>query len=159
MSILGWCNVETVSPPGFQGLSCSKVQGFEDGFFQKLFKGYIFCFLGHLVDGQLFELFARETNLKKKRSVILKWKYYVYYYYSVLESLVTTLELPHISHHYIRHSYFCPPPHCVLNQGSKSYCRNKWKQYFSPNSTPQKFPKHPVLYVVNESVLASNILR
>ena len=28
-----------------------------------------FCFLGHLVGGQLFELFARETNLKEKRSV------------------------------------------------------------------------------------------
>jgi hypothetical protein len=28
-----------------------------------------FCFLSHLVGGQLFEQFARETNLKKKRSV------------------------------------------------------------------------------------------
>ena len=27
-----------------------------------------FCFLGHLVGGQRFELFARETNLKKKSS-------------------------------------------------------------------------------------------
>ena len=71
MSFLGRCNVETVSPPGFQGLSCSKVEGFEGGLFQKKFKGYIFCFLGHLVGGQLFELFAHETNLKKKRSVSL----------------------------------------------------------------------------------------
>ena len=36
---------------------------------QKLFKGYIFCFLVHSVGGYVFELFARETNLKKKRSV------------------------------------------------------------------------------------------
>ena len=41
------------------------------GLFQKLFKGYIFCFLGHLVGGQLFELFARETTLKKQSSVPL----------------------------------------------------------------------------------------
>ena len=45
--------------------------GFEGGLFKKLFKGYIFCFLGHLVGGQLFELFARETNLKKKSSVCM----------------------------------------------------------------------------------------
>ena len=31
--------------------------------------GYIFSFLGHLVG---FELFARETNLKKKSSVHMK---------------------------------------------------------------------------------------
>ena len=30
-------------------------------------------FLGHLVGGQLFELFARETNLKKKSSVRYWW--------------------------------------------------------------------------------------
>ena len=69
MSFLDQCNVETVSRLGFQGLSCSKVAGFEGGSFQKLFKGYIFCFLGHLVGGQLNEQFAHETNLKKKRSV------------------------------------------------------------------------------------------
>ena len=39
--------------------------------FQKLFKGYIFCFLGHLVGRYIFELSARETNLMKKRSVRL----------------------------------------------------------------------------------------
>ena len=39
--------------------------------FQKLFKGYIFCFLGHSVGRYIFELFARETNLKKKHSVSL----------------------------------------------------------------------------------------
>ena len=69
MSFLGRCNVEVVSPPGFQGLSCSKVEGFEGGLFQKLFKGYIFCFLGHLVGRYIFELPTRETNLMKKRSV------------------------------------------------------------------------------------------
>ena len=69
MSFLGRCNVETVSPPGFQGLSCSKVQGFEGGLFQKLFKGYIFCFLGHLVGRYIFGLSTRETNLMKKRTV------------------------------------------------------------------------------------------
>ena len=39
--------------------------------FQKLFKGYIFCFLGRLVGEKIFEQYARETNLKKKRSVRL----------------------------------------------------------------------------------------
>ena len=39
--------------------------------FQKLFKGYIFCFLGHLVGRYIFELSARETNLMKKRTVRL----------------------------------------------------------------------------------------
>ena len=43
--------------------------GFEVALFQKHFKGYIFCFLGHSVSKYIFELFARETNLKKKRSV------------------------------------------------------------------------------------------
>ena len=71
MSFLGQCSVDTVSPPSFQGLSCSKVQGFEGGLFQKLFKGYIFCFLGHLVGRYIFELSGRETNLMKKRSVHL----------------------------------------------------------------------------------------
>ena len=51
MSFLSQCNVDTVSRSGFQGLSCSKVAGFEGGFFQKLFKGYIFCLLGHFVGG------------------------------------------------------------------------------------------------------------
>ena len=32
--------------------------------------GYIFYFLGQLFSGQLFELFARETNLKKQSSVV-----------------------------------------------------------------------------------------
>ena len=39
--------------------------------FQKLFQGYIFCFLGDSFGWYLFEQYARETNLKKKRSVIL----------------------------------------------------------------------------------------
>ena len=43
--------------------------GFEGGSSQKLFKGYIFCFLCHLVGRCIFELNARETNLMEKRSV------------------------------------------------------------------------------------------
>ena len=53
----------------FANVKNSKVAGFESGLFQKLFKGYIFCFLGHLVGRYIFELSARETNLIKKRSV------------------------------------------------------------------------------------------
>ena len=71
MSILGRCNVEMVSHPGFQGLSCSKVAGFEGGLFQKLVKGYIFVLWVTQLEGQLFEQFACETNLKKKGSVNL----------------------------------------------------------------------------------------
>ena len=37
--------------------------------FQKMINGYIFYFLGLLFSGQLFEIFARETNLKKQSSV------------------------------------------------------------------------------------------
>ena len=66
---LSQCNVEIVPRPGFKGLSCSKTAGFEGGLFQKNFNGYIFYFLGQLFGGQLFELFARETNLKKQSSV------------------------------------------------------------------------------------------
>ena len=39
--------------------------------FQKIINGYIFYFLGQLFGGQLFDLFARETNLKKQSSVCL----------------------------------------------------------------------------------------
>ena len=47
-----------------------KIAGFEEGgLFQKIVNGYIFYFLGQLFCGQLFELFARETNLKKQSSV------------------------------------------------------------------------------------------
>ena len=74
MPFLGWCNVEIVSSPGFQDLSCSKVTGFEGSFFQKLLQGYIFCFLGYLLRGQLFERFACETKLKKKHSVSMHLK-------------------------------------------------------------------------------------
>ena len=34
-----------------------------------MINGYIFYFLGQLFSGQLFEIFARETNLKKQSSV------------------------------------------------------------------------------------------
>ena len=46
-----------------------KSRGLRVVLFQKKFKGYIFCFLGHSVGGYVFELFAHETNLKKKHSV------------------------------------------------------------------------------------------
>ena len=39
--------------------------------FQKLFQGYICCFLGDSFGRCIFEQYARETNLKKKRSVIV----------------------------------------------------------------------------------------
>ena len=39
--------------------------------FQKLFQGYIVCFLGDSFGRYVFEQYARETNLKKKRSVTL----------------------------------------------------------------------------------------
>ena len=71
MSFLGRCNVETASCPGLQGLSCSKVAGFEGGFMHQLFKGYIFCFHVHSDGRCIFELSAHETNLMKKRSVRL----------------------------------------------------------------------------------------
>jgi hypothetical protein len=38
--------------------------------FQKLFQGYIFCFLGDSFGRCIFEQYASETDLKKKRSVI-----------------------------------------------------------------------------------------
>ena len=45
----GRCNVETASHPGLQGLSCSKVQGFEGGFIPKNIPGLFFLFSGGLV--------------------------------------------------------------------------------------------------------------
>ena len=39
---------------------------------ENLFKGYIFGFLGVSIGRYVFEQFARETNLKKKRSVSTK---------------------------------------------------------------------------------------
>ena len=41
--------------------------------FQKIINGYIFYFLGQLLGGQLFELFAGETKLKKQSSVVGGW--------------------------------------------------------------------------------------
>ena len=71
MSFLDQYNVEAASFPGIYSLSCSNDEGFEGSLFQKLFKGYIFCFLGVSIGRYVFEQFARETNLKKKRSVKL----------------------------------------------------------------------------------------
>ena len=66
----------TLKPCDFWAGEAQEVQRqdwvFEGGLFKKLFKGYIFCFLGHLVGEKMFEQFARETNLKKKRSV--RWR-------------------------------------------------------------------------------------
>jgi hypothetical protein len=47
--------------------------------FQKVFNGYIFYFLGQLFGGQLFELFARETNLKKQSSVQLNTFFNIFF--------------------------------------------------------------------------------
>jgi hypothetical protein len=47
-----------------------KLRGLRVILFKKLWKGYIFCFLGYSVGQYVFELFARETNLKKKHSVM-----------------------------------------------------------------------------------------
>ena len=69
MSFLGQCNVEIVPVPGFQGLSCSKTVGWRVVCSKKLSMATFFYFLGQLFGGQLFELFARETNLKKQSSV------------------------------------------------------------------------------------------
>ena len=38
--------------------------------FHKIINGYIFYFLSQLFGGQLFDLFARQTNLKKQSSVL-----------------------------------------------------------------------------------------
>ena len=46
-----------------------KLRGLRVVVFQKLFKCYIFCFLGYSVGRYVFESFAPETNLTKKRSV------------------------------------------------------------------------------------------
>ena len=47
-----------------------KSRGLRVVLFQKPFKGYtFFCFLSHSVGRYVFELFASETNLKKKQSV------------------------------------------------------------------------------------------
>ena len=51
--------------------------GFESGLFQRLFKGYIFCFLVHSDGPYIFKLPARETNLMKKRSVWVGKQYCV----------------------------------------------------------------------------------
>ena len=64
-SFLGQYDVETVSPPGFL-LKSSWVWG---GLFQKLFKGYIFCFLVYSDGPYILELSAPETNLMKNCSV------------------------------------------------------------------------------------------
>ena len=61
MSYLGQCNVKTAQ----------KVRGLKGGFVPKTFQGLNFIYSGHLNGQYIFGLFARETNLKKKHSVIL----------------------------------------------------------------------------------------
>ena len=51
----------TSGHPGPLLLKSSEVWGW---FFQKLFQGYIFCFLGDLLGRCIFEQYAHETNLK-----------------------------------------------------------------------------------------------
>ena len=64
-----WADVMLRQSHIWASRASSAQKGFEGGLFQKTFNGYIFCFLGHLVGGQLFEVFAREMNLKKQSSV------------------------------------------------------------------------------------------
>ena len=49
--------------------SAQKSKGLRVILFKKLFQGYIFCFLGDSFGQCIFEQYARETNLKKKRSL------------------------------------------------------------------------------------------
>ena len=66
-----WANVMLRQPriQASRASSAQKSRGLRVVLFQKLFKGYIFCFLRVSVGRCIFEQFARETNLKKKRSV------------------------------------------------------------------------------------------
>ena len=47
MSFLGQCNVETASCLGLQGLSCSKVAGFEGSLFIKFSRATFFIFMSN----------------------------------------------------------------------------------------------------------------
>ena len=53
--------------------TAQKSRGLRVVLFQKLFLGYIFCFLGDSFGRCIFEQYAHETNLKKKRSVKMSW--------------------------------------------------------------------------------------
>ena len=53
------------SRPGIQGLSCSK----DAGFCFKTFQALIIYLVGNLFGQYVFELFASETNLRKKHTV------------------------------------------------------------------------------------------
>ena len=70
---LFWADV-MLRQPRIQASRASPAQksrGLRVVLFQKLFQGYIFCFLGDSFGRCIFEQYARETNLKKKRSVRL----------------------------------------------------------------------------------------
>ena len=66
-----WADVMLRQPRvwAFRASPPQKLRGLRVVLDQKLFKTYIFCFLEHSFGRYIFELFARETNLKKKRSV------------------------------------------------------------------------------------------
>ena len=66
-----WTNV-MLRQPHVQASRASPAQKSQDlrvVYSKKLFKGQFFCFLGNSFGWQIFELFAHETNLEKKRSV------------------------------------------------------------------------------------------
>ena len=66
-----WADVMVRQPLVWASMAspAQKSRGLRVVSFQKLFKGYILCLLNNS-DGQyVFELFAHETNLMKKRSV------------------------------------------------------------------------------------------
>ena len=69
MSFLSQCNVEIVPYTGFLGPLLLKNRRFGGRFVPKKDKWLHFFILGLLFGGQLSELFARETNLKKQSSV------------------------------------------------------------------------------------------
>ena len=50
---------------GNKGFFCSIIEGFEGSFILKTFQGLLFWFLWHSVGTYVFDLFGRETNLKK----------------------------------------------------------------------------------------------
>ena len=70
-----------------------KSRGLRVVLFQKLFQGYIFCFLGDSFGWCIFEQYAVETNLKKKHSVALSERS-LYYWREPVRFLIQT-QAPH----------------------------------------------------------------
>ena len=69
--------------PASKASPAQKMRGLRVVLFQKLFQGYIFCFLGDSFGQCIFEQYARETNLKKKRSVSIVGSEVSLYFYGV----------------------------------------------------------------------------